>query len=357
MRDRAIFAAACALVALHAAADAFLLLEPGASRSGHLARGLVPLALLACSVAAYPRLRDGARATLALLLAPLAAVGAGLAVADARLAGPRGEDWTGFLLVPAAAAFAVVGVTLLLRSRKRRGRRWLRRSLLAAAAVVGVYVVVAPLAIALVATHRPRQAVAAPDLGRPYEQVTIRTADGVRLAAFYLPSRNGAALISAPTRQGKLAHARMLARHGYGVLLLDLRGYDGSDGDVNLFGWGGARDVDAAVAWLARRPDVRGGRIGGIGFSVGGEVMLEAAAGNPALRAVVSEGAGERSVRETLSRGPRGWPAVPTAAVQTLALTVLSGRRRRPRCGTSSGGSRRGRCSSSRRARAPAGRT
>ncbi len=66
----------------------------------------------------------------------------------------------------------------------------------------------------------------------------------------------------------------MLVRHGYGVLLVDARGYDGSDGDPNLFGWSGAKDIDAAVAWLQRRPDVKGGRIGGIGFSVGGEVLL-----------------------------------------------------------------------------------
>jgi predicted acyl esterase len=44
----------------------------------------------------------------------------------------------------------------------------------------------------------------------------------------------------------------MLVRHGYGVLLLDARGYDGSEGDANLFGWAGARDIDAAVRCEAR---------------------------------------------------------------------------------------------------------
>jgi fermentation-respiration switch protein FrsA (DUF1100 family) len=69
---------------------------------------------------------------------------------------------------------------------------------------------------------------------------------------------------------------------------------------------------------------VHRGRIGGIGFSVGGEQLLEAAAENTGLRAVVSEGAGVRSVHEALMRGPRGWFSLPTAAVQTAALTVLS---------------------------------
>ena len=105
-------------------------------------------------------------------------------------------------------------------------------------------------------------------------------------------------MISYPTRKGKLPQARMLARNGYGVLLLDARGYDGSQGDPNLFGWDDAKDIDAAVAWLRRQPDVSDGRIGGIGFSVGGEMMLQAAAANSGLRAVVSDGAGFRSVRE-----------------------------------------------------------
>jgi dienelactone hydrolase len=118
----------------------------------------------------------------------------------------------------------------------------------------------------------------------------------------------------------------MLARHGYGVLLLDARGYDGSQGDPNMFGWDDTRDIDAAVGWLHQQPDVRGGRIGGIGFSVGGEMMLQAAAANRRLRAVVSEGAGVRSVREEMLRGPGGWfTSVPVQAVQTAALAVLSG--------------------------------
>ena len=155
--------------------------------------------------------------------------------------------------------------------------------------------------------------------------MTLRTSDGLDLAAWYVPSRNGAAVISYPTRQGKLPQARMLVRHGYGVLLLDARGYDGSEGDPNLFGWEGAKDIDAAVAWLQRRPDVSNGRIGGIGFSVGGEMILQAAASNTGLRAVVSEGAGVRSVREHLLYGPRGWFSLPEAAVQTTAVAVLSG--------------------------------
>ena len=50
----------------------------------------------------------------------------------------------------------------------------------------------------------------------------------------------------------------MLARHGYGVLLFDRRGEGESEGDPNIFGWQGERDIHAAVAFLqtpaGRRP-------------------------------------------------------------------------------------------------------
>lgn len=67
----------------------------------------------------------------------------------------------------------------------------------------------------------------------------------------------------------------MLVAHGYGVLLLDPRGQGGSDGDVVL--WAGDQDLLAGAAYLQRRPDVDSDRIGAMGFSVGGEMLLRAA--------------------------------------------------------------------------------
>jgi uncharacterized protein len=314
-----------AMIALHAVVDSFVAPEPGTDAFDHVSRGLASLAVLAVAAVVYPRLPAGGRAALAAVFGALALEGAVLAIADARAVGARGEDWTGFVLAPVGLALLGLALTLLWRSRKPGRFRWLRRAGIAVGTVLVVYWLVVPVGMAILATHRPRAAVDPADLGRPYEEVTLQTRDGLELAAWYVPSRNGAAVISYPTRTGKVAQARMLVRHGYGVLLLDARGYDGSDGDPNLFGWDDAKDIDAAVAWLQQRPDVEDGRIGGIGFSVGGEMMLQAAATNTGLRAVVSEGAGVRSVREDLLRGPRGWFALPQAAVQTAALTIMSG--------------------------------
>ena len=332
MRDRTLlaFVAASALVALHTAADAFVWPDPGTVWSDHLLPGLATLAVLGAMVVAFRFARPGLRAVLALVLAALTIEGAVIAIVDASNVGARGDDWTGFVLGPAGFLLGVLGVLLIWRSRKPGRLRYLRRAGLAGAALLVVYIVVAPVAMALFATHRPRQAVTPATLGRPYQQVTVRTSDGLGLAAWYVRSRNGAAVISYPTRQGKLPQARMLIRPGYGVLLLDARGYDGSEGTPNMFGWGETKDIDAAVSWLREQPDVRDGRAGGIGFSVGGEMMIEAAAENHHLRAVVSEGAGIRSIHEELLYGARSIPAVPTQAVQTAALAVLSGTRPPP---------------------------
>ncbi len=319
------FSCGAAILALHAAVDSFVTLEPGTRASDHLVRGTATLGVLALAAAAFPRLAPGGRAALSAVLGVLALEGAALAIADARAVGVRGEDWTGFLLLPVGVAFLVLSATRLWSPRKPGRRRHVRRAGIAVVALLGAYWLVLPVGVGILATHRPRADVAPASLGRPYQEVKLRTSDGLELAARYVPSRNGAAVISYPTRSGKLEQARMLVRHGYGVLLVDARGYDGSEGDPNVFGWDGTRDVDAALAWLERRPDVRDGRIGGMGFSVGGEVLLQAAAGNAALRAVVSEGAGVRSLREHLLRGPKGWFSLPEAAVQSLAVAVMSG--------------------------------
>jgi predicted alpha/beta hydrolase len=147
--------------------------------------------------------------------------------------------------------------------------------------VAAVFVLV-PAVVAIVATHRAREPVPAADLGRSYQTVSFETSDGLRLVGWYVPSRNSAAVIVSPGRSGTVRPARMLARHGYGVLVFDRRGEGESEGDFNAYGWGGDLDLKAALDFLSRRPDVDTERIGGIGLSVGGEMLLETGRGQEA---------------------------------------------------------------------------
>jgi pimeloyl-ACP methyl ester carboxylesterase len=114
--------------------------------------------------------------------------------------------------------------------------------------------------------------------------------------------------------------AAMMARHGYGVLLLDPRGQGGSEGDTVR--WQGDRDLIAGAKYLQSRPDVDDARIAGFGSSVGGEQLLEAAAQSTAFRAVVSEGAGER-VGEMDASGFEQVTATPLMAIMTGAVTIF----------------------------------
>ncbi len=318
---------AIGVVALHVVDDSFLQPNPGTSAGDHLLGGLVPLALLAAAGVFYGRLRAGARATIALLAGFFGILAGTEAVHYSLAAGPSGDDFTGLLSILAGLTLLGLGVVTLWTSRRRDDRLWWRyprRLLLLLGALFLAVSVLFPVAIAYVVTHAARAHVPAADLGAAYEEVQFTTSDGLRLRGWYIPSRNGAAVISFPGRASSQQRAKLLARHGYGVLLFDRRGEGESEGDPNLFGWQGERDIHAAVAFLQGRPDVDPERIGGIGLSVGGEMMIEAAAESPELKAIVSEGASSRSVRDELARPGHGWQEIVGNAVATSATAIFT---------------------------------
>jgi MYXO-CTERM domain-containing protein len=329
-RETVLFLVAIALVALHVIDDNFLQPQPGMSPDDHLVSGLVPLALLGLAAWAYPRLRGARRGALALLLGVLAILGSVEAVHYTTTVGPSGDDFTGLLSMPAGLLLLGLGAVTLWRTRRTEGNRvWRygRRGLLGAATFVVATAVLLPFGLAYVVTHTARAVVPPNHLGVAYEDVRFKTSDGLELEGWYVPSRNGAAVIAFPGRSGPQKQTRMLARHGYGVLLFDRRGEGESDGEPNIFGWGGERDVKAAIAYLQTRDDVDPDRIGGIGLSVGGEMMLEAAAETDQLAAVVSEGAGPRAYSDEMDQEMTGSETLQNSvpsAVKTGALALFT---------------------------------
>ena len=314
--------------ALHVVDDNFLQPQPGTSAGDHLVGGLIQTAFFVSFAWAYPRHRPGLRGTLAIFVGLFMVVmGAGEAGYYTRENGPSGDDYTGLLAIPAGLLLGGVGVFTLWRSRKG-GRpiwRYARRAALTLAFLIGLYVVLYPFAESYVLTHAARAYVPTPQLGATFEEVSFTTSDGLQLQGWYVPSKNGAAVISFPGRKGPQKPARLLARHGYGVLLFDRRGEGESEGDPNTLGWVGNRDVKAAIAFLQARPDVDGDRIGALGLSVGGEVLLQTAAETDELKAVVSEGAGMRSVREAVHlSGTDKIVATPVFAIVTAGTAVFA---------------------------------
>src|SRR4051794_24199953 len=321
--------AALTVLALHVADDSFLQPVAGTGVGDHLVSGLVPLAALGLVGWSIPRLRPGTGAALALFLAPLAVAMGAEAVYYGREVGLSGDDYTGVACLPAALVLVAAAVTQLWRSRRlgdARLRRYARRGGRVVAAAWCLLWIAAPLALAYGFTHISHARVPAASSGMAYEPVTLRTADGLDLAGWYVPSRNGAAVLVYPGRTTAQRHARYLARAGYGVLMLDRRGEGASEGDPHAFGWTFDEDIRAAVHYLQRRPEVEPGRIGGLGLSVGGEMLLQTAASTPGLAAVVSDGAGARVLSEELADlGLRDrLISGPLLAVKTAAVAVFS---------------------------------
>ena len=171
--ESAVARVAIAAAALHVADDNYLQPQPGTSAGDHLASGLIPLAILTLVAMLYPRLRAGARAGLAMTVGAIA-VAFGIPGVYYLLDGSAGGDhYTGLLAIVAGAVLLATAPVTLWRARSSQGsrrRRYLRRTLAAAAALPVLVLVVFPVGFAYIYTHTGRTAVT-PDLRVPYERV------------------------------------------------------------------------------------------------------------------------------------------------------------------------------------------
>ena len=92
-------------------------------------------------------------------------------------------------------------------------------------------------------------------------------------------------------RREMLEEAQMLARHGYGVLLTTVRAHDRSDGKLISIGFREMQDLDAWYQFLLARPEVDPEKIGLLGNSMGGSLVIQYAAQNDRIGAVVAHSA------------------------------------------------------------------
>jgi len=137
----------------------------------------------------------------------------------------------------------------------------------------------------------------------PFQDITLQTADGLRLSAWYTPTENKIVILVghgyANTRSAEM-HV-LFSRHGYGVLSWDFRAHGESEGETCTLGYHEALDVEAALDFALAQPEVD--RVGIWGGSMGGIAALRAAVRRPEIEAIAID-------------------SVPTSVADTVQITV-----------------------------------
>ncbi len=174
----------------------------------------------------------------------------------------------------------------------------------------------------------PSQVELPADLSFPVESVTFESENGIRLAGWYTPPKNGAVIILlhgyGGNRLGSVVYAQMLTKAGYGALLYDERASGQSGGARRSFGWEDAPDVGAAIAYLRARPELADAELGIGGCSIGAQIALQGAARFPELQAVWADGSGV--IRYKDNPAPTTWALGIAYASNWIIDPMLSAR-------------------------------
>jgi dipeptidyl aminopeptidase/acylaminoacyl peptidase len=126
------------------------------------------------------------------------------------------------------------------------------------------------------------------ELGFKYEDATLATNDGIKLAAWFLPQGNSSKAIIVchgyPADKGDCLDMAEFLAPEYNLLFFDFRAMGKSQGRFTTGGWKEREDFLAAVRFLKERGFQD---IGAIGFSMGAAVILMA--NSPDIKAIVSD--------------------------------------------------------------------
>jgi uncharacterized protein len=330
-REALVFSSATAVALLHALDDAFLHRQPGVGLGQHALAAVVSFVVGLGAIYAFPSARPAARSALALLFGALATVNGMMHVRHIADQGAAASDLTGALAAAAGGVLIALAVAIPWRHRGERiasrRRRWAYRILAVPVALLACLYTIVPIGVAITETHKYRETIGAPP-GPEYREVAFEASDGVELSGWYRPTRNGATILlvhgGGGDRTGALAHAKLLARHGYGVLLYDARGRGKSEGTQNAWGWGWPKDVAGALTFLKARDEVDPERIGALGLSTGADVLVQVAGQRTDLKAVVADGTAAGSFED--GRRVLGITAMtPFMAADFAAVRLTSG--------------------------------
>jgi len=124
-----------------------------------------------------------------------------------------------------------------------------------------------------------------------FQEVELTTKDGIKLAAWYTPPKNGSVVLVAHGYSGARPNEIYvaLANHGYGVLAWDFRAHGQSGGETCSLGYYEQFDAEAALDYTLKQPGVE--HVGAWGGSMGAATMILTAAKHTEIEALVSDSA------------------------------------------------------------------
>jgi uncharacterized protein len=163
------------------------------------------------------------------------------------------------------------------------------------------------------------------DRGLPHERLEVRTADGLRLLAWHLPGSLPAVVVVSGGNRGRagdvLDVAGTLRRAGFHVVVHGWRGTPGCDPAPHTLGVHERVDLVAVLDAVERRlPRLT---VGLLGFSLGGAVSLDVAAGDPRVRAVCADSAFS-DPQAVLGEGVRRVLRIPGPVLTAPVAAVLA---------------------------------
>ncbi len=132
------------------------------------------------------------------------------------------------------------------------------------------------------------------DYNLPFEEVTLTTKDGISIAGWLIPApvpKKPALIIlhGYPAEKGDMLSIASALHPDFNILLIDFRYFGKSGGSFTTLGTKERLDLEAAVDFLESRGfSSKGGKVGVLGFSLGGAVAILQAASDPRIAAVVS---------------------------------------------------------------------
>jgi alpha-beta hydrolase superfamily lysophospholipase len=125
-----------------------------------------------------------------------------------------------------------------------------------------------------------------------YRDLLLTTEDGVEIAAWYVPSTGralrGTVLLAHGLMDRKATMIQLvpwLHEAGYHVMLVDFRGHGQSEKRPTTVGREEVLDLRAALDWLEEEGAAN--RVGGLGMSLGAAALVNTAADDPRLDALV----------------------------------------------------------------------